>query len=293
MAVVSSSRRPRSHRGDRARGGRDRAAAVLGADARVRGLPAELGLEAVVRRRGDDDLADRRRVVEDVAEARTRSCAASKAFAPGQRPLLADGEQRARAPTGEPSTATRWASASSCGDRGLVVGAEDRVPGALPAAVDEHRLDRRPRAARCRGARTAGRSGPSAPGSARAGCRTRSRSPPRRRPRRPRTRARSSSPRTRAPIAPSRPDGLGIAQSSANGSLSRRRSTSEAGRTASATGSAARTARTSPSRRPRRRARSQGGGDELAEQRRGPLGARLELGVELRGDEERVVAPAR
>src|SRR3954447_2078056 len=86
---------------------------------------------------------------------------------------------------------------------------------------------------------------------------------------------RSSSP-TRAATAASSPETERMRHSSANWSFSRRRSTSLAGRT-------------------RRRGLAHGravlqrGADELPEQRSRALGPGLELGVVLRGDEERVV----
>ena len=172
-------------------------------------------------------------------------------------------------------------------DRGLVVGAEDRVVGVLPAVVDDDRLDRDvavrdgvevgaeqdARSVRVPHARqdVAGR----------VDLAREPRSPP-------------AAPRP-APRPP--PPGRttdGIAQSSANSSLSRRRSASvRAARrhrdsAGSASTSAEREARTSPSGCCVLRA-VQRGADEVAEQRRGPLGARLELRVELRGHEERVV----
>ena len=82
------------HRGDRARGGDDRAAPVLGADAGVRG--ARRGTRRRCGSRcgeASDDLADRRGVVEDVAEAAAQRADVERLGA-RQRDLLADGEQQ-------------------------------------------------------------------------------------------------------------------------------------------------------------------------------------------------------
>ena len=70
------------HRGDRPRGRGDRVVPRLGPDPRVRGLAPEARLQRVVGRRGEHDLADRRGVVEDVAEVGARGGAMSNAFAP-------------------------------------------------------------------------------------------------------------------------------------------------------------------------------------------------------------------
>src|SRR5919199_6505724 len=101
-----------------------------------------------------------------------------------------------------------------------------------------------------------------------------------------------SSSATRSATARSWPNGLGIAHSSANVSFSRRSSTSDAGRIATtlqagASGGARRADLAALGRS--LAGALERGRDELSEQRRRPLGARLELGVELRGDEERVV----
>ena len=64
--------------------------------------PRKARLQAVVGRRGDDDLADRRRVVEDVAERRERSVETSKALAPLSAVLLADGEEQLDADRASP-----------------------------------------------------------------------------------------------------------------------------------------------------------------------------------------------
>ena len=151
------------HGRDRAGGGQDRAAPVLGADPRVRRAAVEVGLEAVVRRRGDDDLADRAGVVVDVAERRAQARDVEGLRA-GERVLLADGEEQldadrqtldrrrgGRAPAGRrPPPCCR--RRGSCRRRSP----SRRRRG--PARSGR-------RAGRCPGARTAGRGArPSAPG---------------------------------------------------------------------------------------------------------------------------------
>ena len=59
---------PEPHCRDRARCRDDRRAARLGPDSGVRRAAVQISDHPVVRRGGDDDLADRRRVVEHVAE---------------------------------------------------------------------------------------------------------------------------------------------------------------------------------------------------------------------------------
>ena len=119
FAVVSSSRRP-SCIAAIARDGRlHRAAPVLGADAGVRGLPAELA------RRGGSRSATRRRPRRSASRGRRRSPARTSA-ARRRRPSRPPGPvssltvNSSSSPTGEPSTATRWASASSCATAALL-----------------------------------------------------------------------------------------------------------------------------------------------------------------------------
>jgi hypothetical protein len=128
-----------AHRGDRVGGRDDRAAPVLRSDAGVRGATAEVRLEPVVGRRGDDDLADRARVVEDVAERRAQRRRVERLGA-GQRVLLADREQQLDA---DRQAVDHGAPRERQQDRhrGLVVGAQDGVACALPAVVHEHGLD--------------------------------------------------------------------------------------------------------------------------------------------------------
>jgi len=79
-------------------------------------------------------------VIEDVApfavQAGDVECLGAR-----QRVFLADGEQQLDADRRSLDRATPG-DLEQYGDRGLVVGAEDRVARALPAAVDHDRLDR-------------------------------------------------------------------------------------------------------------------------------------------------------
>ena len=104
------------------------------------GLAAELGLDPVVRRRRQHDLADRGRMVQDVAERaaqhrRVERRRPAQAVFLGHREeeLHADGRGRRR-----PSAGRR----EQHGHRRLVVGAEDAGIRVLPAPVAQDRLDR-------------------------------------------------------------------------------------------------------------------------------------------------------
>ena len=130
---------PQPHRRDGPGGGGDRAAAVLGADPRVRSGAAEAGLEAVVRRRGHHDLADRRRVVEDIAE-RAAQPGGVELLGAAQRRLLPHREQQLEA-HGRPLHRRASSGGQQDRDGRLVVGTEDRLARADPATVDAHRLD--------------------------------------------------------------------------------------------------------------------------------------------------------
>ena len=110
---------PERQRGDRARRGEDRAAALLGADAGVRRGAAEVGLDAEVRRRVDDDLADRRGVVEDVAEVAAAAATASNARAPASAVSSPTVNSSSRS-TGAPALRTWRASASSTATAALL-----------------------------------------------------------------------------------------------------------------------------------------------------------------------------
>ena len=143
---------------------------------------------------------------------------------------------------------------------GLVVGAEDRVARALPAAVDQHRLDDalvrdgvHVRAEHHGALRAAGdaRQQVAALGAGLGGRAVLGR---------PRSRARAGRPPPARPPRASRPKGLGIAHSSANRSFSRRRSTSDAGRNAGGL--------SPPARRGPRRPRGRGPARAPARRRR-------------------------
>ena len=129
------------HLGDRARGGGDRRAPLLGDHAGVGGAPVEADLELLRRGRAQDHLADRRGAVVDVADARAQ-------------PRVVEGERRRARPTssfevnrssipacGRPSASTRRVASSIADDRRLVVGAEDRRAGVADDPVVDDRLD--------------------------------------------------------------------------------------------------------------------------------------------------------
>ena len=131
---------PESHRRDRLRGGEDRAPPGLWADPRVRGLAVQRRLEPVVRGRPGDDLPDRRGVIEDEAELGAQAPHV-EGLGARQRVLLADREEQLDADRraldhGAPRQRHEHR------DGGLVVGTQDRVARALPAAVHQHGLDR-------------------------------------------------------------------------------------------------------------------------------------------------------
>ena len=226
FAVVRSSIRPRRIAAHGRGGRRDRAAALLRPDAGVGGRAVELGLEAVVGRRGDDHLADRRWRGRTRSRTPTRSGEASNALAPRsafssqtvnssstptggrcchQRAAPAPaaprrppccrrrGSPRGRSPR-PPSTST--GSIGACGHDRVEVGAQQHRPRASPGS---------PIAGQQVSALRAGRRG-------------------RRRPRRPRGRASRSSAATRSAHARSWPNGLSIRHSAAKRSLRRARS---------------------------------------------------------------------
>ena len=93
FAVVSGSRRPSRIAAIARAAASDRAAAVLGPDPGVGGAAVELRDDPVVGGRGDDDLADRRGVVEHVAEPAAQQADVER-LRPAERDLLADREQQ-------------------------------------------------------------------------------------------------------------------------------------------------------------------------------------------------------
>ncbi len=271
-----------------ARGGGDRAAAVLGPDPGVGGAAVDVGDDPVVRRRGDDDLADRRRR----GRRRNRSCCVRRAGrTPWLRaaPISSQTVNSSSNPTsgGSGEARTRRASSSITATAALLSAPRIAVVGVLPAAVDEYRARPARSTARCPGARTAGCSRGPARACARTGCR---------RPSRPAGPASSSS--TSSPIPSSSaatqsahgrscPDGLSIRQSAANVSPSRWRSAS----VARLTWPGSRETSGSPVSAGASVERASAASTNCVEQRRRPLGARLELRVVLRRDEERVDVP--
>ena len=141
FAVVSASSRPILHGGDRARSGRDRVVARLGADARVRRLAPEARLDRVVGRGGEHDLANGRGVVEDKAEVGAQARLVERLGAL-QSLLLAGGEQDLDTGRGLALTHDPAHGAHDRRDRGLVVGAEDRLVAVREQAVLAHHLHR-------------------------------------------------------------------------------------------------------------------------------------------------------
>jgi len=110
---------PERDRGDRAGGGLDGAAPVLGTDACVRGLPVEGGLDAEIGRRRHDHLADRRRVIQDVAELGPK-LRHVELLGTCQRVLLGDGEEQLD-PDGRPLDRDPVGDREHHRDRRLVV----------------------------------------------------------------------------------------------------------------------------------------------------------------------------
>ena len=108
----------------------------------MRGRAVELGLEAVVGGRGQHDLADRRGVVEDVAEVAAQAADVERLGA-RERVLLRDGEDELEAHRRAVGAGEAARDLQQHRDRRLVVGAEDAVVGVDPSAVDDQRVHRR------------------------------------------------------------------------------------------------------------------------------------------------------
>ena len=227
-------------------------------------------------------LADRRGAVEHVADAAAQQ---RRRRTPSRRcsaDLLADGEQQLDARRARAPRARRAASSASTATAALLSAPRIAVVGVLPAAVARRPARSARAAAPCRGGRRAGCEPLAGPGDPReqvaavaaergAGAVLVDLEAERRA-------ARAITPSAHAR---SLPDGLAIRHSAANVSCSRPRSASLAALTARGSrrlgagrGAAAR------ARAPRRRTRGTAAPGARA---------RLELGVELRGDEERVV----
>ena len=228
------------------------------------------------------------------SRSRLRSLAASNAFAPAQRVLLPT-VNSSSSPTGEPSISSGGRSRGSrrrrpcCRPRGCRRSRSPSRPrprtGSICAASDRVEVGAQEQARSVRPGMRASRLPLSVGLDVRAPhC--------------------AATPRDlRGAPLPRRPDGLGIGRAPRTSRRAAPRSASLAGRTPAlqeAAGHLARVGRLGPARAERlvgagsvlraallRVAR--GGADELAEQRRGPLRARLELRVELRRHEERVV----
>ena len=139
FAVVPSSSRPSFHAGDRRRGRRDRVAAGLGVDPRVRLDSGELGDDLLLGRRARDHLADGARVVEDEA-AVGAECRRVDRLRPPQPLLLGDGQQQLD-PDRRRLRGVAGGELDEDRDSRLVVGAEDRLAAAAKDAVGLHDLD--------------------------------------------------------------------------------------------------------------------------------------------------------
>ena len=208
------------HVRDRVGGGEDRRAARLGADAGVGGAAVELGGEAEVGRRRGDDLADRRRVVEDVAEVGLQLRGVELPWRPRARSPRRS-VNSSSSPTGEPSTLQRRASSRITATAALlsaprmpslafsqppstITGSIGTPPSSTVSRCAQSRIERSPRPGR-RASRL-----PAASSSAS-------------------SRIPRSSACTRSEHSRSCPNGLAMRQSAAKVSLSRARSASEAG----------------------------------------------------------------
>ena len=111
--------------------------------------PEEARVDAVLARRLEHHPADRRGVVEDVADARVQALDVERLGA-AQADLLLRRQHELDARVRRCPPCTIWRTASSiAGDGRLVVGAEDPVLGVRHDAVAHDRADRRLRAAPC------------------------------------------------------------------------------------------------------------------------------------------------
>ena len=210
-------------------------------------------------------------------------------MAPAQRVLLAGGEQQLERRPASPRRVQRRATSRITATAALLSAPRIAVVGVLPAAVDDHRLDRRRRASTVsRWAQSRIDALAAARRCARAGCRVGA-GPRRRRPPRPRARIAAQLALHASAHSRSCPNGLAIAAERGERVVEPRRArprrrglTSWRGRSGSRRSPAARTGSRLPAsrgdrrpRRPRAGARPRGalerGADEVAEQRRGAL----------------------
>ena len=125
---------PEPHLGDRARRGGDRAAPLLGRDARVGLAAQEPRIDAVLARRLEHHPADRRGVVEDVADARVQALDVERLGA-AKADLLLRGEHELDARVRRAGPDDLPDGVEHRGDGRLVVGAEDPVLGVRHDAV--------------------------------------------------------------------------------------------------------------------------------------------------------------
>ena len=275
---------PERHPRDRPRGGVDGAAPGLGREARVGGAPDEGRDDLVQRRRRGHHVPDGAGVVVDEAEAALQDRRVERGRA-AQPDLLARGEEQLDARVGELLVADAAHRLEHHGDGGLVVAAEDRRVAVREVPVDELDLDR---PGHRHGVEVGAEDDRRAP-------RGRGREPPDDVP------AARADRRRRAVLDHLRPqraqlaaDDLGDAALVAR----RRGDLAEARHRAGRRRQPGELLRGHPPRRAGSRSRpgspaapgARGrGADELAEQRLRPRGPALELGVELRGAEPRVL----
>ena len=204
LAVVSSSSRPSSIAAIAAAAASIALRPSSGRIPACASVPSNSASQPLVGRRRGDHLADRARVVEHEAERRAQRPEVELLRSP-QPVLLGDREHELEPDRRPGSAAWRAASSTSTVDRGLVVGAEDRLAAAAKDALVEHDLDRAVVRDRVEVGRRTSPTRRARPGPGRSGCR-RPRAPARpRRPPPPRRRARAArrAPR-RPPPAPRR-----------------------------------------------------------------------------------------
>jgi len=126
------------HGGDRAGGGRDRAAARLRAAAASRRGAVEAGLDAKAGWRAQHHPADRGGVVERVSGGAPQRCEIERARTP-ERALAVNREQKLHGHR-RPRAADVAGERQKHRNGGLAAGTERAIVGVRPAAVDEDRL---------------------------------------------------------------------------------------------------------------------------------------------------------
>ena len=131
---------PQPHVGDRAGRSDDRRAALLRVHPRVRRPAVEPRHDALLRRRAEDDLADRRRLVVDEAELGLEPRVVEREGT-AEADLLLRGEEQLHARMWDPLLDDPPRRREHHSDGGLVVGAEDRARGVAHDPVLDHGLD--------------------------------------------------------------------------------------------------------------------------------------------------------